>query len=132
MLPALGAIIVGPCPQCDGLVVVFSGRTLALDKETMQTGSTQEKCDHLLSVLQGFLEKRVIKLVENAESGSEESGRPFSDELIAQVESEDVTATSISPTGESEAPITQREFDDFVNIELSLLDNSDYFKTIFE
>ena len=75
----------------------------------------------------------MIKLVENAESGAEEAGRPFGDELIAQVEAEDVTSDQhLTHRGCPETQITQREFDDFVNIELSLLDNSDYFKTIFE
>ena len=95
MIPAVGAIIILPCPQCRELVVVFCGHALALDRGLMGSGSLDERRDHLLSVLTEFLEDRVNKLLsgemptEEGEMGdyyetpSESSeGNPEASEII--------------------------------------------------
>ena len=56
MMPPVGAIIIGPCPQCNELVVVFCGHVLPLEKEIMETGEVEERREHLLHVLTDFLQ----------------------------------------------------------------------------
>ena len=65
VVPPVGAIIIGPCPQCSELVVVFCGYILALDKETMESGTTDDRREHLLGVLTEFLQDRITRLLSD-------------------------------------------------------------------
>ena len=116
MVPPVGALIIGPCPQCNELVVVFCGNVLALDKETMENGTTDDRRDHLMEVLTDFLEDHVAALfyddVELIEGHSEETGGEL--KLEGQT-----------------SPISQDELERFRDIDLKLLDNQAYFKSVF-
>ncbi len=135
MLPPLGAIIIGPCPECHGMVAVFCGKVLALDKEIMTEGATHEKREHLNAVLGTFLQDRINRL--------------FSDDEVDEIvtfEDEDDEASSQRPDrpaqtelgkidlygNQQQAPITSEELESFKNVDLRLLDNPDYFKAIFD
>lgn len=137
MLPPLGAIIIGPCPECHGMVAVFCGKVLALDKEIMTEGSTSEKRGHLNAVLGTFLQDRIDRL--------------FSDDDVDEIitfdhDEEEEDEPSQRPERPAEtglgridvygntqvAPITSEELESFKNVDLRLLDNPDYFKAIFE
>ena len=130
MIPPVGAIIIGPCPQCRELVVVFCGHVLALEKDLMESGSVGERRDHLLSVLTGFLQERVTKLL----SGE----TPMEDEEMGDF----YETPSEGPEGNAEAfeggtpsergKISQSEFERFTDVDLKLLDNTAYFKSVFE
>ncbi len=124
MLPPVGTIIIGPCPECQGLVVVFCGHVLPLTKEIMLQGAISEKREHLVSVLTQFIRDRVELMI------AEESA---TDDTM----SEDAEPTqSAAPTEEKtphvvHAPISDEEIMSFSKVELKLLDDSDYFKAIF-
>lgn len=132
MLPPLGAIIVGPCPNCDELVVVFCGRVLPLRKDIMVDGTTAEKHEHLKSVLVEFIDDRVSKVVEQLTPEVAEGLHDYSPE--GEIEdpepvppvSEDTVATVPPPQ------ITDREVDEFLRFDLPRLDNRDYFHAIFD
>lgn len=64
MLPPLGAIIVGPCPNCDELVVVFCGRVLPLVKAIIVDGTPEQREVHLRTVIFDFLIDRIKKVVD--------------------------------------------------------------------
>jgi len=131
MLPPLGAIIVGPCPECDGMVVVFCGRVLPLDSGIMTRGSVEEREDHLMDVLGAFLQDRVHRLFEGqlGATSADLPGRLLeNDELGHETELGKITPFGIPP----EAPIAQEELDSFVNVDLKLIDNKEYFKAVFE
>lgn len=126
MVPPVGAIIIGPCPQCNELVVVFCGHVLALDREIMENGSSDDRREHLLSVLTEFLHDRIAKLLSDdsemvdgelaEEYGASVAGDAFADEKPASEKS----------------PISQTEFERFTDVDLKLLDNKAYFKSVFE
>ena len=122
MIPPIGAIIIGPCPQCSELVVIFCGHVLALDKETMENGSTEDRREHLMSVLTEFLQDRIAKLL--------------SDDVEMIEEEIDETNEEIGPDPsepkDQSKPISQPEFERFVDVDLKLLDNKAYFKSVFE
>ena len=130
MLPPVGTIIVGPCPECQELVVVFCGNVLPLNKETMLNGAVQEKRDHMMAVFTQFLRERITQMI------GDDSEMP-QEERVQEAENE----TPVSELGRSEtrvrdktvsrAPITKNDLDTFSNVELKLLDNRDYFKAIF-
>ncbi len=133
MLPPLGAIIVGPCPECEEVVVVFCGRVMALDKEIMANGATVEKKEHLLDVLGFFLEDRVDRLFAPKE---ETPSKNLTDNLG---EHDPETAGQLEPgrihiTGQEQEvsqQISPEEIQSFVNLDLKMLDNNEYFKSIF-
>jgi len=89
VLPPVGTIIVGPCPECQGLVVVFCGHILPLDKSIMLDGTVQQKRDHLLAIFTEFLKDRIAQMIpDDTESMGNHSapqvnvhdGGPISDE----------------------------------------------------
>jgi hypothetical protein len=140
MLPPLGAIIIGPCPECEGMVVVFCGRVLPLDKEAMVHGSLEEKRDHLLEVLNDFLKDRIERLFEQAQNVEEEAEEVEPDDLeevSAGFAAESADTSTQEPARRTfgkkiVVPISEDEVSSFVNVDLKLLDNRDYFKAVFE
>ena len=130
MVPAVGAIIIGPCPRCSELVVVFCGHVFALDKETMENGSTDDRREHLLGVLMEFLHDRISRLLSDDVELLE--GEPG--EEVA--ETDDGYASGIPSFDENpqagKNPISQTELEIFTNVDLKLLDNKAYFKSVFD
>lgn len=130
MLPPLGSIIVGPCPQCQGMICIFSGRVLPLDNEIMTQGGREDRQDHLYQVLGNFLRERIERLFQTAPEFK------FDDDLLADElsldSSTEIKESSINPFGNvQEAPITVEEIHSFRNVELKLIDNPEYFKAVF-
>ncbi len=130
MVPPVGAIIIGPCPQCNELVVVFCGHVLALDKETMENGSTDDRREHLLSVLTEFLHDRIAKLLsDDVEMIDGEVGEEGAEDYGASGAG---NASADEKRAGEESPISQTEFDRFTDVDLKLLDNKAYFKSVFK
>ena len=137
MLPPLGAIIIGPCPECHGMVAVFCGKVLALDKEIMTEGSTPEKRGHLNSVLGTFLQDRIERLFSDEDVDEIVTFDNEDDDDDEPSQRQDRPAETglgrIDVYGNTQvAPITSEELESFKNVDLRLLDNPDYFKAIFE
>ncbi len=132
MLPPLGAIIVGPCPNCDELVVVFCGRVLPLIKEIMIHGSPQEKHDHLRSVIVDFIDDRVGKVVEQLTPEITEGLHEYTpevDDYVPPVPEEG----QVSDLELKDPPqISVEEVNNFTHFALPLLDNREYFHKIFD
>ena len=129
MVPPLGALVLGPCPQCHELLVVFCGRVLPLDKDIMMDGTDDEKHAHLMEVLTQFLGERVYQLLENSPE--------LSEEIRKQVgATEDSASTAMAMAEEASQPIevqtiSQHEVEQFLNVDLKLLDDKDYFNSVF-
>ena len=131
MLPPLGAIIVGPCPNCDELVVVFCGRVLPLNKETMVNGSSTEKHDHLKSVLVDSMDDRIRKVVDQLTPEVTEGLHdytPENDDYTPNMDEQPATTTIVD---ESKS-ISDNELDKFLRFDLPRIDNKEYFRTVFE
>jgi hypothetical protein len=124
VLPPLGAIVIGPCPECDEMVVVFCGRAMPLDKATMTDGSAEDRQNHLMDILTAFLDDRTRRLFEDMSEreDAEEEESPAGSTPLGRI------------LPNREAPpemISQAEFDSFKAVDLRLIDNDDYFKAIF-
>lgn len=130
MLPPLGSLIVGPCPECQELVLVFCGRVLPLNKEVMLHASLQEKRDHLMAALVEFLEERVNQLLAEAPASEAEEEGVREDSVSEAVEAEE---EELEPVASRQVthPIDPKEVDEFVRVDLNLLDNKDYFRAVF-
>ncbi len=133
MLPPVGAIIVGPCPECKGLVVVFCGQVLALNKDVMFKGTLEEQKDHLMDVLTHFLQERITELVNEEAQTQQQQPVPIEtkEPVPENVEPVHLTKQTESATEPSPSGISSEEVESFVNMELKLIDNGDYFKAIF-
>ena len=130
MVPPVGAIIIGPCPQCSELVVVFCGHVLALDKETMENGSTDDRREHLLGVLTDFLQDRIARLLSDDVELLE--GEP-GEEVSEMGDAYGSGNPSFDENRQAEKnPISQTEFERFTDVDLKLLDNKAYFKSVFD
>lgn len=130
MLPPLGAIIVGPCPNCDELVVVFCGRVLPLNKEVMVNGTPEEKHEHLKSALVDFIDDRIRKVVEQLTPDVTEGLHDYTPE------GDEVSAPEEAPADvammEEPKRISDQEVKTFLQFDLPQIDNRDYFRAIFD
>lgn len=131
MLPPVGAIVVGPCPECKGLVVVFFGQVLPLDNDIMFKGSMEEQREHLMSVITPFIQERVEELVsDEAQTQDGPSSQEPDDNRAEPVSRGEETAGGKKAVVGHRA-ISNDDIETFLNMELKLLDNGDYFKAIF-
>jgi hypothetical protein len=127
LLPSQGAILIGPCPNCDEMVAVFCGNGLPLDKDVMTSGTVQEKHRHLMEVLTSFLDmsiRETLKQQSGAKDGSDGEGEIDLEPFELKFE-----------PGESEAAapasITDADVRTFRDVDLKFLDNKTYFDSIF-
>lgn len=133
VLPPLGSLIMGPCPKCQELVLVFCGRALPVDKTIMYEGSFVEKHDHLMGILMDALEKSVNQL-SNEVIAPDEEEREESEllDIAGGPLDAPVELSGTAPTDSQEtSPITSAEVQHFIDIDLKRIDNCDYFRSIF-
>ncbi|HOJ34586.1 MAG TPA: hypothetical protein PKY35_14460 [Candidatus Hydrogenedentes bacterium] len=132
LLPEDGLLVLGPCPACHEFVLLVAGIPLPVDKQVILYGSTEEKQEHLFSVLSSFLEQRINLLIDQVEENTDrltdyENARQFQ-----RVDHPEMLAGSPFPDA---TPLMQQisteEVRQFVEEELPRLDDSEYFKTIF-
>ena len=129
------------------MVVIFAGKALPLDNDIILNGNAVARRDHIMQVLVAFLEERIGKLVaaEDRPGGEPPAGpignasspdeaEPAEEPVVARSEAEaEADAPKINPYGNrTTAPISKSEVDSFVNVELQLIDDRDYFKAVFE
>lgn len=127
MVPPIGSMIIGPCPQCEEMVVVFCGQVLALDKELMQNGDLDDRREHLMSVLTEFLRDRVGKLLSEEAPAQDEDGEEVSGLVV-----DDTDSIAAQASEEETGPISEAEFQRFSSVDLKLLDNDAYFRSVFD
>jgi hypothetical protein len=133
MTPPTGAIIVGPCPECEDMVVLFCGRVLPLDSDTIKNKPIEEKKKHLMAVLSKFLTERIDFIFDRTVGESEEDVLTQANQAN-QAPQEAQTHSEHARKGPIRAPrehISQEELQKFVQVDLPLLDNPEYFDSIF-
>jgi hypothetical protein len=126
MLPPLGAIIIGPCPECQGMVAVFCGKVLGLDTEIMTGDSESAKRDHVSSVLTDFVRNRVAQLFASPRMDTHQDHS--NDTPAFGNDSQHVSHSQPNLGG---TPISTEELESFRDVDLRLLDDARYFKAIF-
>ena len=126
MVPPFGSIVMGPCPQCKELVVVFMGEALALDKTIMLEDSGEEQREHVLAVLTDFLSQRLGDILAGGQSQSNEDRDFDPGETAAESPGKPASRTS-----DMARPISQSEVELFIKTDLPQLDDASYFKSVF-
>ena len=119
--PPKDVVVVMPCPSCQGLVVLFRRKVIALSRRTLEQGSREQIITHIADVIGEFLDAGVFPgFGERSSTGpTPEAGTDETEEM------EEMEASSLSP------PISQEEMERFVKIELKCIDNPAYFKRHF-
>lgn len=142
MMPPLGSILIGPCPLCREMVVLFSGKVMALDKNVMLGDDTDAKKVHLTDVLNGYLAVRIDEVLSGADLTSfdvdegaddAENGEPEMDEIFGdEVGGQDSAETTPLDKFADVDPISKEEAEDFLRIDLPLLARDKYFRMFFQ
>jgi len=138
MLPPAGSVLIGPCPLCSEMVVLFAGRVMALEKEVMLGNDLDAKREHLIGVLSEYVSERVGEVLSDANVVSplvdqdEDALREMMD--INDEESDEEDQITLHPTVDADStmrPISKQEAEDFLRIDLPLLAKPEYFQAFF-
>ncbi|GAB4344601.1 MAG: hypothetical protein Kow0099_24150 [Candidatus Abyssubacteria bacterium] len=122
--PPLGSIIVGPCPRCSEMVLLFNGSVMPLDKDIINGGTADEKKQHLLETIVELVADRVDELVESGDVGSDSVKQPGK-------KGKPLRRVKPSVSNRKAPPISRDDVRDFINIDLHLIDTRDYFEKVF-
>ncbi len=122
MLPDSSSLIVGPCPECKQLVVIFGGKALALNTSFMAKASQEEAYKHINDVLSAYVRERIDHLFSMASSFN---SAPSLSQRAGNGRNDTASARPALPH------ITSHEMDTFIAEELRLLDDPHYFRSIF-
>ena len=127
MLPPGLSFVIGACPSCEEMVLVFCGQALPLDKEIVIEGTAEERHDHIMAVLSKFLDVCVNRMIRE---GGTPQGASFAPSDEGREEAPVQGETALESPHEP-GRIGQEELDWFVTHELELIDDVDYFRSVF-
>ncbi len=116
------AVVMG-CPECQELMVLFHGKVIAVNRQILISGTREERKAHLADIVEPFLE-------EFLKSGFLGIGHPLS---MGTEDLTDVPPPEFAPDHPAtDRPITQKEFERFLKIDLKCIDNPTYFHRHFD
>ena len=127
MTPPLGSIIVGPCPRCNEMVLLFDGTVMPLDRDIIAEGTAEEKKQHLLEAIVDMAAGKIDELIDSGEIGARSAANQSADQPTAS------HPEHVAPSVQNaDAPyISRQDVRDFKNIDLHLIDSKDYFDKVF-
>ncbi len=152
--PPAGAIVVGECPKCAEMVVLFCGEVLPLEKARMTPGS-EEARRHLMDVIARRLWGRIKQDFAEKAAGeppgassppgnaphfmsdgppSPEPGAHAPRSERPRPEAPRAEKRRPAPEGgrfKGRGPITREEMEHYTRVELDLLDDKEFFKATF-
>lgn len=115
-------VVVMPCPACHELSILFRDRVIPISRKIIEQGSKKERIEHLAHIIEAFLEAGILPFP--SENDSESSPRPHMHRprrpSIRSFQEED-----------GPEPISDEEFEQFVQIDLKGLDDPEYFRKHF-
>ena len=131
--------MMGRCPVCSGYVVYFCGASLALDEDMIDSHSLVTVRDHILARIDEFLEERLTEFLEEyadefhiASISAAPQEQELTFEPVSQPEFPSAVSAPSTPSAEAVQPaITDAEVEDFLRIDLNLIDRSWYFEKHF-
>jgi predicted RNA-binding Zn-ribbon protein involved in translation (DUF1610 family) len=120
-------VVVLPCPACHELVVLFRHKVAALNRDILETGTFEQRKAHIAEIVMEFLEPGMFPFhaMEMPHPEAPHAEMDFDDD--EDDDDDEDFMEEPAPT----APITQREVDRFVKLELQQIDKAAYFKKHF-
>lgn len=128
MLPPVGNIIIGPCPECRNPVLVFLGNVLKLNPKVIANGTPAQKQDHLLEIMQEFLHGRIAEMIPNDDGSAEPATQA---RAVHNCNSNKDPEARDRESLDRRGRITKGEMQQFIALDLSCIDNADYFRRHF-
>lgn len=104
------------CPNCSELVVVFRQHAAGLSRRVIEQGSFSEKRDHIAEIITEFLDPSIFQFEAPEADGTGGDVDP------------PISANGDTPLRE---PISQKEVEQFVRVDLNKIDEAQYFKKYF-
>jgi len=114
-------IIIAPCPQCGERVVLYQGEVVAVNREILEHGTREQKVRHVAEIITTFIES--VGSLPPSLLGEEGD--------ISSLSDIEETAEFEPPSGDHAGSFTKEEIKDFINIDLMLIDNKEYFEQHF-
>ena len=114
------AVVVMQCPNCSELGVFFRNKVMALNRQILENGSIEEKKAHIAEIIAEFLEPGMLNF-------------PMSG-MLREGDDESMGDGDEFPEMDSalaDAPISQTDMDEFLELELHRIDEEHYFKKYF-
>ena len=113
------------CQNCNELSVMFRKKIIPLNKRVLESGTFEERKEHLATVIAHFLEAGMFSFER---SDSNVGGAMF--ELPQRLRRRQRHKPTM-PLEPRDAPITDQELNRFVQVDLKCIDNPTYFRKIF-
>lgn len=123
MIPNMDTLIIGPCPECGNMVLIFAGKAIPLDKNVLAHASRDEAYTHIYNALEALIREKLDQLFALADTTAANQ-----QQRAAATPPEAVSPQSRTIKTDR---ISSQEMKKFIEEELHLLDDADYFKTIF-
>ncbi len=125
-------IAVLACPSCHELVVLYRAKAIALSREIITNGTFEEKKEHIAGIVAEFLEGGFLSFNEDSldDLNSALQGK-HKDEGGPDFEDANAAGDDDGGREEGERPISQREFERFVRVDLKRIDDPAYFRRHF-
>ena len=114
------------CQNCNELSVMFRKKIIPLNKQVLESGSFEERKEHLATVIAHFLEAGMFSFEQ---SDSNVGGAMF--ELPPRLRRTRQRRKPAMPIEPRDAPITDQELNRFIQVDLKCIDNPTYFRKIF-
>ncbi len=113
-------IIIAPCPQCGEGVVLYQGEVVAVNREILKNGTREQKVQHVAEIITTFIESVGPLPPIFGEEGT-----------ISNLTDFEEKAEFEPPLDDRSGSFTKEEVRDFINIDLKLIDNKEYFEQHF-
>jgi hypothetical protein len=121
-------IVVLRCPLCHEWIILFRDKVIGVSRRILEHGSIEEKKNHLAEVIAHLLESgiEIFPKEPAAETWTEEEEINPDPAITFPLFRRKV------PSRRRRGPITNKEFEKFVQVELNALDDPEYFKKHFQ
>jgi len=143
MTEELNVLAFFKCSECDQHSVYVCGKVLLLNQDIMETGTDQEKFQHVLGVTKEMADKfagnvlgyfdRIIDVNSSISIPEIRNRIEEESERKAEAEEEKETLPQLVPSilSADASTISAQDVRDFVGIDLNLIDKKAYFEKIF-
>lgn len=119
-------VAVMACEHCNEISVLFRKKIFPLNKQILESGSFDERKEHLATVIAQFLEAGLLSF----EPPNAPSDGPLF-EFPQSFQPPRRRRKPRKPVDTGDAPISDQELDRFVRVDLKCIDNPTYFRKIF-
>jgi hypothetical protein len=121
-----GVVVVLTCPSCRGLVVLFQKKAIAVNRPILEKGTFEERKEHIAEIITEFLDPDMFS--EATLEALSQGGPPFLMGSGGEFEDDE---SEIDADDEASPPISEKEVRQFIELDLTRIDEDAYFRKHF-